>query len=69
MSHKIERLRHQLTQVQKNRAFLLHAGDCAESFDACTHVRSIVLPSHSFVTDTSGRKTSLTRSVSSFRSP
>ncbi|KAI0758164.1 DAHP synthetase [Fomes fomentarius] len=34
---EIERLRHQLTQVQKNRAFLLHAGDCAESFDACTH--------------------------------
>ncbi|RPD81357.1 DAHP synthetase [Lentinus tigrinus ALCF2SS1-7] len=34
---EIERLRHQLTQVQSNRAFLLHAGDCAESFDACTH--------------------------------
>ncbi|RPD67416.1 DAHP synthetase [Lentinus tigrinus ALCF2SS1-6] len=34
---EIERLRHHLTQVQGNRAFLLHAGDCAESFDACTH--------------------------------
>ncbi|KAI0677660.1 DAHP synthetase [Trametes maxima] len=33
---EIERLRHQLGQVQKNQAFLLHAGDCAESFDACT---------------------------------
>ena len=39
---QIERLRHQLTQVQKNKAFLLHAGDCAESFDACTHVRFLV---------------------------
>ncbi|KAJ3561788.1 hypothetical protein NP233_g9980 [Leucocoprinus birnbaumii] len=36
---EIERLRHQLAQVQRNEAFLLHAGDCAESFDACTHVR------------------------------
>ncbi|EJF62195.1 DAHP synthetase [Dichomitus squalens LYAD-421 SS1] len=34
---EIERLRTQLAQVQHNRAFLLHAGDCAESFDACTH--------------------------------
>ncbi|KAI0355412.1 DAHP synthetase [Trametes cingulata] len=34
---EIERLRHQLAQVQRNQAFLLHAGDCAESFDACTH--------------------------------
>ncbi|KAI0050828.1 DAHP synthetase [Auriscalpium vulgare] len=34
---EIERLRHQLSSVQKNEAFLLHAGDCAESFDACTH--------------------------------
>ncbi|KAL9712247.1 hypothetical protein Ac2012v2_005325 [Leucoagaricus gongylophorus] len=34
---EIERLRHQLAQVQHNEAFLLHAGDCAESFDACTH--------------------------------
>ncbi|CDO73838.1 hypothetical protein BN946_scf185015.g167 [Trametes cinnabarina] len=34
---EIERLRHQLGQVQRNQAFLLHAGDCAESFDACTH--------------------------------
>ncbi|TCD61912.1 hypothetical protein EIP91_007726 [Steccherinum ochraceum] len=34
---EIERLRHQLGQVQRNEAFLLHAGDCAESFDACTH--------------------------------
>ncbi|KAH9957686.1 DAHP synthetase [Russula dissimulans] len=33
---EIERLRHQLTLVQKNEAFLLHAGDCAESFEACT---------------------------------
>jgi hypothetical protein len=35
---KIERLRHHLVKVQKDQAFLLHAGDCAESFDACTHV-------------------------------
>ncbi|KAJ7065677.1 DAHP synthetase [Mycena amicta] len=34
---EIERLRHQLAGVQRNEAFLLHAGDCAESFDACTH--------------------------------
>ncbi|KAJ7826285.1 DAHP synthetase [Mycena olivaceomarginata] len=34
---EIERLRHQLGQVQRGEAFLLHAGDCAESFDACTH--------------------------------
>ncbi|KAF5321254.1 hypothetical protein D9619_002258 [Psilocybe cf. subviscida] len=34
---EIERLRHQLAQVQRGEAFLLHAGDCAESFDACTH--------------------------------
>ncbi|KAJ7617365.1 DAHP synthetase [Roridomyces roridus] len=34
---EIERLRYQLAAVQKNEAFLLHAGDCAESFDACTH--------------------------------
>ncbi|KAJ3486032.1 hypothetical protein NLI96_g4522 [Meripilus lineatus] len=34
---EIERLRHQLSLVQKNEAFLLHAGDCAESFEACTH--------------------------------
>lgn len=34
---EIERLRHQLSEVQRNQAFLLHAGDCAESFDACTH--------------------------------
>lgn len=33
---EIERLRHQLKQVQNNQAFLLHAGDCAESFEACT---------------------------------
>lgn len=36
---QIERLRHQLSQVQQNEAFLLHAGDCAESFDACTQVK------------------------------
>ena len=35
---QIERLRYQLGLVQRNEAFLLHAGDCAESFDACTHV-------------------------------
>jgi len=35
---QIERLRYQLSQVQENKGFLLHAGDCAESFDACTHV-------------------------------
>ncbi|KAJ7164347.1 DAHP synthetase [Mycena filopes] len=34
---EIERLRYQLARVQRNEAFLLHAGDCAESFDACTH--------------------------------
>ncbi|KAF5367746.1 hypothetical protein D9758_009886 [Tetrapyrgos nigripes] len=34
---EIERLRYQLGLVQHNEAFLLHAGDCAESFDACTH--------------------------------
>ncbi|KAG1858718.1 DAHP synthetase [Suillus tomentosus] len=33
---EIERLRFQITAVQRNEAFLLHAGDCAESFDACT---------------------------------
>lgn len=33
---EIERLRYQLSAVQRNEAFLLHAGDCAESFDACT---------------------------------
>lgn len=32
---EIERLRHQLALVQHNQAFLLHAGDCAESFEAC----------------------------------
>ncbi|KAI4523238.1 DAHP synthetase [Schizophyllum commune] len=32
---EIERLRYQLGKVQQNEAFLLHAGDCAESFDAC----------------------------------
>ncbi|CAE6509358.1 unnamed protein product [Rhizoctonia solani] len=35
-SSRIERLRHQLALVQNNQAFLLHAGDCAESFEACT---------------------------------
>ncbi|KAF9000000.1 DAHP synthetase [Cyathus striatus] len=34
---EIERLRYQIGLVQRNEAFLLHAGDCAESFDACTH--------------------------------
>lgn len=34
---EIERLRYQLAQVHRNQAFLLHAGDCAESFDAVTH--------------------------------
>ncbi|KAH7885643.1 DAHP synthetase [Phlebopus sp. FC_14] len=33
---EIERLRYQVAAVQRNEAFLLHAGDCAESFDACT---------------------------------
>ncbi|KAG6370511.1 DAHP synthetase [Boletus reticuloceps] len=33
---RFERLRFQLAAVQRNEAFLLHAGDCAESFDACT---------------------------------
>ncbi|KAF8074186.1 DAHP synthetase [Lyophyllum atratum] len=33
---EIERLRYQLSLVQRNEAFVLHAGDCAESFDACT---------------------------------
>ena len=40
---QIERLRHQLGLVQRNEAFLLHAGDCAESFEACTGV-SFVSP-------------------------
>ncbi|KAJ7476682.1 DAHP synthetase [Mycena latifolia] len=31
---EIPRLRYQLSLVQRNEAFLLHAGDCAESFDA-----------------------------------
>lgn len=35
---QIERLRYQIGLVQRNEAFLLHAGDCAESFEACTHV-------------------------------
>ncbi|KIJ54358.1 hypothetical protein M422DRAFT_25281 [Sphaerobolus stellatus SS14] len=35
-SSEIERLRHQLSLVQDKKAFILHAGDCAESFDACT---------------------------------
>ncbi|KIM73525.1 hypothetical protein PILCRDRAFT_726918 [Piloderma croceum F 1598] len=34
---EIERLRYQLGAVERNEAFLLHAGDCAESFDACTN--------------------------------
>lgn len=34
---EIERLKYQLSQVQQGNAFLLHAGDCAESFDACTN--------------------------------
>jgi len=34
---EIERLRYQLSGVERNEAFLLHAGDCAESFDACTN--------------------------------
>jgi hypothetical protein len=38
---QIERLRFQLSLVQRNEAFLLHAGDCAESFDACTHVSCV----------------------------
>ncbi|KAJ3518533.1 hypothetical protein NM688_g9425 [Phlebia brevispora] len=33
---EIERLRHQLSLAQRNEAFVLHAGDCAESFEACT---------------------------------
>ncbi|KAF8624964.1 hypothetical protein AX15_005606 [Amanita polypyramis BW_CC] len=33
---EIDRLRFHLAHVQRNHAFLLHAGDCAESFDACT---------------------------------
>lgn len=36
---QIERLRHQLAEVQRGEAFLLHAGDCAESFEAVTEVR------------------------------
>ncbi len=34
---QIERLRFYLAQVQRNEAFLIHAGDCAEAFDACIH--------------------------------
>lgn len=40
---EIERLRFQLAAVQRNEAFLLHAGDCAESFDACTQVSYFIL--------------------------
>ena len=40
---QIERLRFQLAQVQRNQAFLLHAGDCAESFEAVTHVSRLDL--------------------------
>ena len=40
LGSQIERLRNKLSQVQRNEAFLLHAGDCAESFDACTRVGS-----------------------------
>lgn len=40
---EIERLRFQLAAVQRNEAFLLHAGDCAESFDACTQVSHSIL--------------------------
>ncbi|KAG1720933.1 DAHP synthetase [Suillus lakei] len=39
---EIERLRFQLAAVQRNEAFLLHAGDCAESFDACTQIGLIL---------------------------
>ncbi|KAG5647382.1 hypothetical protein DXG03_000451 [Asterophora parasitica] len=34
---EIERLRYQLALAHRNEAFVLHAGDCAEGFDACTH--------------------------------
>ncbi|SJL11157.1 uncharacterized protein ARMOST_14560 [Armillaria ostoyae] len=32
----IRRLRYQFSLVQRNEAFLLHAANCAERFDACT---------------------------------
>lgn len=37
--------------MQDNRAFLLHAGDCAESFEACTHVSTLspLLPTISYL--------------------
>ncbi|KZO97189.1 DAHP synthetase [Calocera viscosa TUFC12733] len=34
---EIERLRHHLTRVEAGQGLILHAGDCAESFEACTH--------------------------------
>jgi len=34
---EIERLRHQLSRVESGQGLILHAGDCAESFEACTH--------------------------------
>ncbi|KAK0197696.1 hypothetical protein F5146DRAFT_918718, partial [Armillaria mellea] len=40
---QIERLRYHLSLVQWNEAFLLHAGDCTESFDACIQYSSALL--------------------------
>jgi 3-deoxy-7-phosphoheptulonate synthase len=34
---EVERLRYQLSLAQQGQAFIVHAGDCAESFDACTN--------------------------------
>ncbi|EJT98840.1 DAHP synthetase [Dacryopinax primogenitus] len=34
---EIERLRYHLSRVESGQGFILHAGDCAESFEACTH--------------------------------
>ena len=35
--------------MQRGEAFLLHAGDCAESFDACTHVSPLPVHSEAFL--------------------
>ena len=60
---QIERLRHQLSAVQENKAFLLHAGDCAESFDACTHVRRTASLAASMLNYIPHRRISPTRLV------
>ena len=65
--HEVERLRCQLAQVQTGQAFLLHAGDCAESFDACTHVRLfffVTCPTHRHIQENIANKIGLILSFS-----